>query len=217
MLKSLYRFITGKRNSYAKIDQLRYLSQSALIEETKAPYMVRTTLFLISVIIISLITWAGFTEVEEIAITQGEVIPSKHIQSIQHLEGGIISKINVVEGELVNEGQIIFVLDGSSVKQDLSALEAKILSLKYQAIRLRSFINKTTPNFQESSVEEIKQNLIDEQMHAFKSMIEANENERDVIIEQITQKKAALAGFVQKQKTLEESIAIVKEDFPSFS
>jgi membrane fusion protein, adhesin transport system len=212
MLKSLYRFITGKRNSYARIDQLRYLSQSALIEETKAPYMVRTTLFFISVIIISLITWAGFTEVEEIAITQGEVIPSKHIQSIQHLEGGIISKINVVEGELVNEGQIIFVLDGSSVKQDLSALEAKILSLKYQAIRLRSFINKTTPNFQESSVQEIKQNLIDEQMRAFKSMIEANENERDIIIEQITQKKAALAGFVQKQKTLEESIAIVKEE-----
>ncbi|MEM6339292.1 MAG: hypothetical protein AAF673_05150, partial [Pseudomonadota bacterium] len=67
MLKSIYRFFTGRRNSYAKIDQLRYLSQSALIEETAAPYMVRTTLFFISVVIIGLITWAGFTDVEEIA------------------------------------------------------------------------------------------------------------------------------------------------------
>ena len=73
-----------------------------------------------SIVIISLIVWAGFTDVEEIAVTQGEVIPSKHIQSIQHLEGGIVAEINVVEGELVDEGQTIFVLDGTAVKQDLT-------------------------------------------------------------------------------------------------
>ena len=161
MLKSIYRFFTGKRNSYAKIDQLRYLSQSALIEETAAPYMVRTTLFFISVVIIGLITWAGFTDVEEIAVTQGEVIPSKHVQSIQHLEGGIIAKINVAEGELVDEGQTIFVLDGTAVKQDLSAIKAKKHSLKYQALRLRSFINNTRPNFRDLGDEEQQKNTQD--------------------------------------------------------
>lgn len=212
MLKSIYRFFTGKRNSYAKIDQLRYLSQSALIEETAAPYMVRTTLFFISVVIIGLITWAGFTDVEEIAVTQGEVIPSKHVQSIQHLEGGIIAKINVVEGELVDQGQTIFVLDGTAVKQDLSAIKAKKLALKYQALRLRSFINNTRPDFNELNKEEVNQKLIDEQMKAFDSMIEARDNEKDVIIEQITQKEAALAGFKEKKITLKESMALVKEE-----
>lgn len=212
MLKSIYRFFTGRRNSYAKIDQLRYLSQSALIEETAAPYMVRTTLFFISVVIIGLITWAGFTDVEEIAVTQGEVIPSKHVQSIQHLEGGIIAKINVAEGELVDEGQTIFILDGTAVKQDLSAIKAKKHSLKYQALRLRSFINNTRPNFKELGEEEMDQNLIDEQMKAFESMIDARDNEKDVIIEQITQKEAALAGFKEKKVTLRESMALVKEE-----
>lgn len=212
MLKSISRFFTGRRGSYAKIDQLRYLSQSALIEETAAPYMVRTTLFFISIVIISLIVWAGFTDVEEIAVTQGEVIPSKHVQSIQHLEGGIVAKINVVEGELVDEGQTIFVLDGTAVKQDLSAIEAKKISLKYQALRLRSFINNTTPNFQELDSEEIDQNLIDEQMKAFESMIEARDNEKDVITEQIIQKESALAGFIGRKKTLKESMSLVKEE-----
>lgn len=212
MLKSIYRFFTGRRNSYAKIDQLRYLSQSALIEETAAPYMVRTTLFFISVVIIGLITWAGFTDVEEIAVTQGEVIPSKHVQSIQHLEGGIIAKINVAEGELVDEGQTIFVLDGTAVKQDLSAIKAKKHSLKYQALRLRSFINNTRPNFRDLDDEEMDQELIDEQMKAFDSMIEAKDNEKDIIIEQITQKEAALAGFKERKITLKESMALVKEE-----
>lgn len=212
MLKSIYRFFTGRRNSYAKIDQLRYLSQSALIEETAAPYMVRTTLFFISVVIIGLITWAGFTDVEEIAVTQGEVIPSKHVQSIQHLEGGIIAKINVTEGELVDEGQTIFILDGTAVKQDLSAIKAKKHSLKYQALRLRSFINNTRPNFRDLGDEEMDQELVDEQMKAFDSMIEARDNEKDIIIEQITQKEAALAGFKERKITLKESMALVKEE-----
>jgi membrane fusion protein, adhesin transport system len=212
MLKSIYYFFGGRRSSYNKIDQLRYLSQSALIEETAAPYMVRTTLLFISIVIISLIVWAGFTEVEEIAVTQGEVIPSKHVQSIQHLEGGIVAKINVVEGELVDEGQIIFVLDGTAAKQDLSALKAKKLSLTYQTMRLRSFINNTKPNFQELSEGEVNQALINEQTHAFESMIEARNNEKDIITEQIIQKESALNGLIDKQATLKESMALVKEE-----
>jgi HlyD family secretion protein/adhesin transport system membrane fusion protein len=212
MLKSIFRFLGFKKNSYNKIDQLRYLSQSALIEETAAPYMVRTTLFFISTVIISLIAWAGFTDVEEIAITQGEVIPSKHVQSIQHLEGGIVANINVVEGELVDEGQVIFVLDGTAAKQDLSAIQAKKLALTYQTLRLRSFINNTKPNFQELSAKEVNQRLIDEQNHAFESMIEARNNEKDVITEQIIQKESALNGFIERKATLKESMALVKEE-----
>jgi len=50
MLKSFFRLITGRSKSHSKIDQLRYLSQSALIEETSPPYAVRTTLFMISLV-----------------------------------------------------------------------------------------------------------------------------------------------------------------------
>ncbi len=212
MLKSLNKLLSGKKDSYSKIDQLRYLSQSALIEETTAPYMVRTTLFMISVIIITLIVWAGFTNVEEIANTQGEVIPSKYVQSIQHLEGGIISEIKVVEGELVDAGQTIIVLDGTAVKQDLSALKARKLSLDYQALRLRSFINSTTPNFNEIEGDNANAALVQEQMQSFESMINAKNHEKDVITEQITQKESALSGLMDKQITLKNSMRLVKEE-----
>ena len=56
------------------------------------------------------------------------------------------------------------------------------------------------------------QTLVDEQMKAFDSMIEARDNEKDVIIEQITQKEAALAGFKERKITLKESMALVKEE-----
>jgi adhesin transport system membrane fusion protein len=212
MLKSFFRLITGRSKSHSKIDQLRYLSQSALIEETSAPYAVRTTLFMISLVVISLIVWAGFTQVNEIAVTEGEVIPSKHVQAIQHLEGGIISEIKVVEGELVEKGQIILILDGTAVKRDLSALQARRIASRYKALRLKSFINNTAPNFAEIEGGDANNELVKEQLNSFNSMMQAREDERDVITEQITQKQSALEGLGEKKRTLEENIKLVGEE-----
>lgn len=212
MLKSFVRLITGRSKSHSKIDQLRYLSQSALIEETSAPYAVRTTLLMISLVVISLIIWAGFTQVDEIAVTDGEVIPSKHVQAIQHLEGGIIAEIKVVEGELIEKGQTILILDGTAVKRDLSALRARRVASQYKALRLKSFINNTTPDFTEIEGEKANDELVNEQLKSFTSMIEAREDERDVITEQITQKQSALEGLEEKKKTLEENVKLVSEE-----
>ncbi len=212
MLKSFFRLITGTRKSHSKIDQLRYLSQSALIEETSAPYAVRTTLFMISLVVISLIVWAGFTQVNEIAVTEGEVIPSKHVQAIQHLEGGIISEIKVVEGELVEKGQIILILDGTAAKRDLAALQARRIASQYKTLRLKSFINNTPPNFAEIEGGDANNELVKEQLSSFNSMMQAQKDEKDVITEQITQKQSALEGLEEKKKTLEENIKLVGEE-----
>lgn len=213
MLKSLYRFFTGKRNSYAKIDQLRYLSQSALIEEKATPYVVRTTLFFISSIIIGLIIWSALTEVEEIAITQGEVIPSKYVQTIQHLEGGIISQINVIEGDLVDKGQTIFTLDGTASKRDLSAMQVKRRSLEYNAIRLKAFIAGQEPDFTKLAVKSVNdEELAAEQLKIFNSMKTARKEEKDIIMQQIAQKKSAFAGLEKKKATLKDQMELDQQE-----
>ncbi len=211
ILHKIFGIFGSKTNSYAKIDQLRYLSQTALIEETVAPHIVRTTLMIISTIIIVLVIWSAVTYVNEIAITQGEVLPSKHIQAIQHLEGGIVNEINVSEGELVEKGQILIRLSGSGLKKDLASLKAKKLSLQYQSLRLKSFINQTTPTFKEITEGKNKE-MEEEQLKAFQSMMKAKETERKVIEEQITQKKEYLEGLEEKNKTLIENIKLVSEE-----
>ncbi|PCJ25059.1 MAG: secretion protein HlyD [Rickettsiales bacterium] len=212
MLKPLIRFLSGKSKSYSKINQLRYLSQSALIEETKAPYMTRVTLVLVSFVIILLIIWAGITEVKEVAVTQGEVLPIRHIQRIQHLEGGVISKINAKEGELVKKGDTILVLDGASIKQDLSALRTKKISLEYQSLRLKSFISNTRPNFKKIVGYDHDSELEEEQIQAFDGMIEARDTEKKVLTDQITQKKETLTSLMNRKMTLTKNIKLVKEE-----
>ena len=68
-------------------NQVRYLSQAIQLEEAVNPAILRTTMLTISVTIIAFTIWSGFTNINEVARTPGEVVPSGYQQVVQHLEG----------------------------------------------------------------------------------------------------------------------------------
>ena len=200
-------FNTQKRKN---TEQLRYLSQSVLIEEAMTPHIIRSTLMVVSVAIMIFIIWAAITNVDEVAIAPGEVVPSQYIQSIQHLEGGIVSEIHIKEGDLVQKGQLLIKLDGNSAKQDLSSLKAKQLALDFQAERLRAFVNSAQPDFNKISGNHHK--IKQDQLKAFNSMLEARDAEKKVIEEQIIQKQEAVTQLQQKYETLNDNMELVQEE-----
>ncbi len=54
-----------------------------------------------------LIWWSSWAEMEEVTRGLGKVIPSKSLQLIQSLEGGILEEIAVEEGQVVEKGQLL--------------------------------------------------------------------------------------------------------------
>ena len=62
------------------------------------------------------IVWTYFTELVEVSVAQGEVVPQGQVRSVQHLEGGVVLEIFVLEGDLVEAGQPL-------VQVELSASE----------------------------------------------------------------------------------------------
>jgi HlyD family secretion protein len=82
--------------------------------------------------------WASFARLDSAAYAQGEVTVEGHRQSVQHKEGGIISALNVKEGQKVQEGQILIALAGTDAKAQEAALAAQVYGLKAQQARLRA-------------------------------------------------------------------------------
>lgn len=99
--------------------QTRYLSQAIQLEEVINPNIIRSTMIVISAAIIAFVIWSGLTNINEVARTAGEVVPYGHQQIVQHLEGGIVEKIMVREGDIVDEGQTLIVLSDASLRKDL--------------------------------------------------------------------------------------------------
>ncbi|TVR95569.1 MAG: HlyD family type I secretion periplasmic adaptor subunit [Rhodospirillales bacterium] len=72
------------------------------------------------------LAWAGFGELDQVAVAPGEVIPQTRVKVVQHLEGGIIEAIHVREGELVSEGQPLVQLDLGAVGLNREELTARL-------------------------------------------------------------------------------------------
>lgn len=82
------------------------------------------------------ILWAYMAEIEEITSGQGRVIPSSQLQVVQTLEGGIISSIQVAEGDLVEKGQILMSIDDTGFSSKLGELKQKESSQRAERERL---------------------------------------------------------------------------------
>ena len=96
--------------------------------EKKSNYLF-TNLLLFSVLgfLGSALYWAWHAELDEVVRGMGRVIPSTQVKIIQNLEGGILSKVLVKEGQTVQAGQALIQLDQTSF---YSRLEEK-LARKY--------------------------------------------------------------------------------------
>lgn len=88
--------------------------------------------------ILCLLIWAGFSEIDEVTRGEGKVIPSRQVQILQSLDGGIISEMLVQEGQQVKEGDLMARIDSTRFSSSLKENRAQFLGLKAQAARLQA-------------------------------------------------------------------------------
>lgn len=193
--------ITPKREK-----QTRYLSQAIQLEEAVNPHIIRATMSMISLTILLFLVWAGFTNINEVARTPGEVVPSGYQQTVQHLEGGIIKHIAVSEGEVVEQGQVLIYMDDASINEDLDRANSKKLSLEKQAERLRSFLEGRDPDF--SKFEGVTDEMIADQEAFFEGMRVARSKEEQIIRDQIKQKTQSISALQSDIETARQTLEI---------
>lgn len=84
------------------------------------------------------IAWAALAWVDEIVRATGEVVSSSRPQIIQNLEGGILAELNVAEGDVVEEGQMLARLYGTQFQATVDELDDEIATLEIRRLRLEA-------------------------------------------------------------------------------
>lgn len=183
--------------------QIRYLSQAIQLEEAVNPHIIRATMTMVSLAILTFIVWAGFTNINEVARTPGEVVPQGYQQTVQHLEGGIVKSINVREGEVVEQGGVLVVLDDAGIREDLERAHSRQTALEMQEERLRAFIQGRQPDF--THYDQASAALLRDQEDIFTSMRQARETEAQILKDQIAQKKQAINSLTADLETAQSN------------
>jgi HlyD family secretion protein len=80
--------------------------------------------------------WAAFAPLDAGAFAPGQVEVSGNRQAVQHREGGVVSGLNVAEGDRVRRGQVLVELSTGDLEATERGLAAQVLSLEAQRARM---------------------------------------------------------------------------------
>ncbi|WP_290870580.1 HlyD family type I secretion periplasmic adaptor subunit [Aquabacterium sp.] len=91
-----------------------------------------------ALVTVGLVTWLAFARVDMVVRTTGRVVPSGRQQLVQHLEGGIVAKVFVREGDVVGKGQSLMAVSDLQANSSRGEKQARLDGLKARVARLQA-------------------------------------------------------------------------------
>ncbi|HLT99963.1 MAG TPA: HlyD family type I secretion periplasmic adaptor subunit [Burkholderiaceae bacterium] len=156
----------------------------------------RVLIWLSLLAVASLILWACLAYIDEVVRGEGKVVPSRQVQVVQSLDGGVVEELLVREGEVVSEGQVLLRIDPTRYSSSLGENRAEMLGLQAKAARLEALASGE-PFVAPDDVLQEAPELIDRERRVW----ETRSRELEVVIEQAEDQRK------QREQELRESQA----------
>lgn len=144
-----------------------YLAKAILLEEATPPSYMRTTIKLVAYTIGIFLIWAIIAKLDVVALATGQIMPIQAVKVIQHVDGGRIAAINVIDGQVVKEGEVLMRLNDTEPSAEYETLNAKYWGLYAKVERLRALLDNHDANF--SSVPKEFDKMVEEQKVTLKT------------------------------------------------
>ena len=192
---------------------LKYMSYSSEAVLKQSPITSQVLMWVIATFILIMIIWASFATVDEFTRGEGKIVPSSDIQIVQNLEGGILAKLMVTEGDIVAKGQPLLQIDDTIFASTFKerALQANQLAVK--AARLRA--EAGNGDFQ-SELEKlgnpVEQALVDREKELFSSRRRQYTSELESLKQKANQKNQELSSIKVKQKSVADSYNLLSQE-----
>ncbi|WLQ13886.1 HlyD family type I secretion periplasmic adaptor subunit [Hahella aquimaris] len=210
-----------KKEILSQQEILEFLPAAIEIEQTPASPLGRAILWAIVLLFCIAVVWACFGKIDIVAVTQGKVIPSERVKTIQPLETAVISKIHVSDGQLVKAGDLLITLDGAQAEADLRRLEGEWRESAAQAQRYKAMADwlqqerKGVPVMQEDEalpaiLQQQHRNLLQQEAAEFTARLNALEREatrlnaeHDMTVAEITKQNRILEVLRERVNALD--------------
>jgi HlyD family secretion protein len=83
-------------------------------------------------------SWAVFTQIAGAVVASGRIEVDQNRQVVQHIDGGVVEEIFVRDGNIVEEGEVLLRLDGSTLRSELSIIEGQLHEIMARRARLQA-------------------------------------------------------------------------------
>jgi adhesin transport system membrane fusion protein len=155
--------------------------------------------------------WAAFAEIDEVVRGEGRIITTSQTQFIQNLEGGIVSKILVREGQLVEKDEILFQLDDVRFASAYKEGQQTELGLKARVARLSAEVQRTSPRMPPEVLKEAR-SLAENELAVYQARQRDLGTRNAVLQAQLKQREQELVELRSRRERLQEQADLARRE-----
>ncbi|HWQ60758.1 MAG TPA: HlyD family type I secretion periplasmic adaptor subunit [Negativicutes bacterium] len=131
-----FKFWREKATKKLKASETEFLPAILEIVETPPSPFGRLMLWTIIALIAIALLWSIFGHTDEVAVAPGKLIPTGYVKTIQAEDKGIITKINVRDGQKVKQGDVLLELNPVITEADFARLRKELFFYTVEIERL---------------------------------------------------------------------------------
>jgi len=183
----------------------------AILEVTETPPSPtgRFVMWSVLLLIVVALVWSILGHINEVAVAAGKVIPSGQIKTVQVKNKGIVKEINVEEGQMVQEGDVLVVLDPTTTSADYDSLKKRAAYYKLDIQRLTAEL--TQQPFMPEEDPDLEPHDLAAEMALYQSRTNDYRTQRQSRQDVIDQKIARLQATQASYEKYAEVLAIARE------
>ncbi|MDB5565811.1 HlyD family type I secretion periplasmic adaptor subunit [Caballeronia mineralivorans] len=163
--------------------------------------------------------WAVTAPLNGAVVATGIVKVDGNRKSVQHLDGGIVKQLRIKEGDKVQVGDVLIVLDDTQTRAEFDVLSEQFVVLRATEERLRAEFVRSELNLPEdlraARDDQHVEGIWDNQVRQFESRRTALEGQRAIIREKIAQLQQQIVGGEAQVKAFKAQLASVHDEIKS--
>lgn len=215
-IRSMTSMVLGLDRLMQIAVQRQYKGSNPAVAAVYGPY--RTSVLMMTAITFIIVVFGSLVPVESAAIAKAHVAVLSSKKTIQHLEGGIVRKLLVKDGDVVKAGQPLLELSDVAPKANRTMLNNQLLAEQASEARLVALRDgKKTVSFTKEAAEAAKTDpdlskMLNEQAGLFASQRDAYRDKAKTFELKIQETKKEIEGLESQVKSAGGQIGYINDE-----
>lgn len=176
-----------------------------LIEAEAPSHITRLVLWAVSLLILVLIIWAAFGQLDIIASADGKLVPHTLVKIVQPAESGVVKQLLVSEGDSVRAGQLLAQLDTTLANAEQAGVSKDIASQRMQARRIEAEL-----------AEQAMLPAAEDDPQLYAQIQRQFLAHRQAFLDSLDQEKSLLAKAEQEHRSARQILAKLEQTLPTY-
>ena len=178
------------------------------LEDSPTSPLSRWLFWILTVMMIFIVSWLYFAKVDVVVSARGKIIPSGEIKVVQPIETGILKRILVKEGDLVKKGQVVMEIDPSVTETNLESKSTNAQLLNVEVERLEALISNRALSM--DKFQEATSSVIETQISLYNTTKQSHRQQIQLVKEQLEQARQQLNSLKSDISRINQLYSITK-------